>query len=226
MADANSHIRTDKWVSIDPRIEKPVLYSVDEINIEKETGVRARIRPQFGMYGELMLKLTFKGGCAEKALQAAEIKAMAIIKFNWDNPRHYVEDAVQPPPYTSDEYVEDPVEEMIRFAQHGRSRFMTQLASNVEPPRPPKRPLSPPNGDGGSNKKGFFGPRHGQAEGEQYPARHGQPCPDIRPDIIEDREAAPCPSRRCKVCRNCCVGVPSPYYDANAVCCAFWDELD
>ena len=93
------------------------------------------------------------------------------------------------PTHTSDEYVEDPVEEMIRFAQ--RSHFMTQLARNVEPPRPPKRPLSPPNGDGGSNKKGFFGPRHGQAEGEQYPARHGQPCPDIRPDIIEDREAAP-----------------------------------
>ena len=132
----------------------------------------------------------------------------------------------RPPPHTSDEYVEDPVEEMIRFAQHGRSRFMTQLARNVEPPRPPKRPISPPNGDGGSNKKGFFGPRHGQAEGEQYPARHGQPCPDIRPDIIEDREAAPCPSRPCKVCRKCCFGIPSPYYDKLAVCCAFHDEVD
>ena len=123
-----------------------------------------------------------------------------------------------PPPHTSDEYVEDPVEEMIRFAQHGRSRFMTQLASNVEPPRPPKRPLSPPNGDGGSNKKGFFGPRHGQAEGEQYPARHGQPCPGIRPDIIEDREAASCPSRRCKVC-----GKPRDGANlcANSVYCAF-----
>ena len=171
MAVVNSKPLVHILVGIDPRIKKPVLYSEDEIDLEKETGVRARIRPQFGTYGELMLKLTVKRGCSEKALQTAEIKAIAIIKFNWDNPRHYVEDAVQPPPYRSDEYVEDPVEAMIRFAQHGRSRFITQLASNVEPPRPPKRPLSPPNGDGGSNKKGYFlGPRHGQAEGEQYPA--------------------------------------------------------
>ena len=96
----------------------------------------------------------------------------------------------RPPPHTSDEYVEDPEEKMIRVIQHVANRYMPSTGK-TETTRPPKRPLSPPNGDGGSNKKGFFGPRHGQAEGEQYPARHGQPCPDIRPDIIEDREAAP-----------------------------------
>ena len=222
MAVVNSKLSVHILLGIDPRIKKPVLYSEDEIDLEKETGVRARIRPQFGTYGELMLKLTVNRGCSEKALQAAEIKAMAIIKFNWENPRHYVEDAVQPPPYISDEYVEDPVEEMIRFAQHGRSRFMTQLASNVEPPRPPKRPLSPPNGDGGSNKKGFFGPRHGQAEVEPDPTRYSQLPPGIHPD--------PCPdSGRCFRCRKCCVAMPQcwPHY-VGLPDCRYWgyDEVD
>ena len=46
MADANSHIRTDmcKWVSIDPQIERPVLYVSDYHRIEIDTGVQARIR--------------------------------------------------------------------------------------------------------------------------------------------------------------------------------------
>ena len=88
----------------------------------------------------------------------------------------------RPPPHTSDEYVEDPEEKMIRAIQDVANRYLPSTG-NTETTRPPKRPLSPPNGDGGSNKKGNFGPRHGQAEGEPDPTRHGQPRPDIRPDI-------------------------------------------
>ena len=102
----------------------------------------------------------------------------------------------RPPPHTSD-------------------RFMTQSTGNPEPPRPPKR--RPSNGYGGSNKKRMFGPRHGQAESEPEPARHGQLPPGIRPE--------PCPyTGQCRVCRKCYVGKASPYYDPNAIDCMFWDS--
>ena len=155
-----------------------------------------------------------------------------------------------PPPHTSDEYVEDPdsspefyeyvedpEENMTRAVQDVANRYLPSTGQ-TETTRPPKRPLSPPSGDGSSNKKGNFGPRHGQAEGEPDPTRHGQPCPDIRPDIImiEDSEAEIIPSHRCEVCRkscigarshgNCCVGYPSSYYDAPYVCRACWDDED
>ena len=109
-----------------------------------------------------------------------------------------------PPPHTSDEYVEDPdsspefyeyvedpEENMTRAVQDVANRYLPSTGQ-TETTRPPKRPLSPPSGDGSSNKKGNFGPRHGQAEGEPDPTRHGQPCPDIRPDILmfEDSVAA------------------------------------
>ena len=34
-----------------------------------------------------MLRLIFKRGFSDEALQAVEIRAMAIIRFNWENPR-------------------------------------------------------------------------------------------------------------------------------------------
>ena len=34
-----------------------------------------------------MLRLSFKRGFSDEALQAVEIRAMAIIMFNWENPR-------------------------------------------------------------------------------------------------------------------------------------------
>ena len=108
----------------------------------------------------------------------------------------------RPPPHTSDEYVEDPEEKMIRAIQDVANRYLPST-ENTETTRPPKRPLSPPNGDGGSNKKGNSGPRHGQAESEPDPTRHGQLPPGIRPE--------PCPdSGRCRVCRMCYLAHASP----------------
>ena len=80
-------------------------------------------------------------------------------------------------PHTIDEYVENPVEKMMRVMQD----HYLHHTGKTETTRPPKRPWW--HGDGSSNKKGNFGPRHGQAEGEPDPTRHGQPRPDIRPDI-------------------------------------------
>ena len=128
----------------------------------------------------------------------------------------------RPPPHTSDEYVEDPEEKMIRVIQHVANRYMPSTgASSSETTRPPKRPLSPPSGDGSSNKKGNFGPRHGHAEGEPDPTRHGQLPPGIRPE--------PCPDTgRCRVCLKCYIEFEENDYDANAIDCMFWrdDAID
>ena len=124
------------------------------------------------------------------------------------------------PTHTSDEYVEDPEEEMIRVIQHVANRYMPSTGKTATT-RPPKRPRRPPTGYGGSNKKGNSGPRHGQAEGEPDPTRHGQlppgPSSPIRPE--------PCPySGRCRVCRKCYLAFASTYYDPNAIDCMFWDS--
>ena len=122
-------------------------------------------------------------------------------------------------PHTSDEYVEDP--EMIRVIE---DRWLQWTGKDRDDPRrPPKRPLSPPNGDGSSNKKGNFGPRHGHAEVEPDPTRYSQLPPGIHPD--------PCPDTgRCFRCRKCCVAMSScwRHYDANANGCRYWgyDEVD
>ena len=100
MAGANSVQLSDRWVSIDPRIENPVLYAVDYHRISIDTSVLARIRYR-RVGGEKMLRLTFKRGFSDEALQAAELLAMAYIMFNWENPRH----ADPPPLATSYPYV-------------------------------------------------------------------------------------------------------------------------
>ena len=120
----------------------------------------------------------------------------------------------RPQPNTNDEYVEDP--EMIRVIE---DRWQRTGKDRDDPRRPPKRPRGLPTGYGGSNKKGNSGPRHGQAEGEPDPTRHGQlppgPSSPIRPE--------PCPvSGRCMVCRKC--SFISSYYDPNAIDCMYWDS--
>ena len=138
-----------------------------------------------------------------------------------------------PPPHTSDEYVEDPdsspefyeyvedpEENMTRAVQDVANRYLPSTGQ-TETTRPPKRPLSHPSGDDGSNKKGNFGPRHGQAEGEPDPTRHGQLPPGIRPE--------PCPDTgRCRVCLKCYIEFEENDYDANAIDCMFWrdDAID
>ena len=124
------------------------------------------------------------------------------------------------PTHTSDEYVEDPEEEMIRVIQRVAKRYWPSTGETATT-RPPKRPLSHPSGDDGSNKKGNFGPRHGQAEGEPDPTRHGQLPPGIRPE--------PCPDTgRCRVCLKCYIEFEENDYDANAIDCMFWrdDAID
>ena len=138
-----------------------------------------------------------------------------------------------PPPHTNDEYVEDPdsspefyeyvedpEENMTRAVQDVANRYLPSTGQ-TETTRPPKRPLSHPSGDDGSNKKGNFGPRHGQAEGEPDPTRHGQLPPGIRPE--------PCPDTgRCRVCLKCYIEFEENDYDANAIDCMFWrdDAID
>ena len=213
------------WAAVETK--SPKLYARDLTQIVHASGglvYDARVCRA----GEDEWNLQLKGRlhCPNHVLHRAKLQALMLILDN--SVYHHS----PPSPKrrridTSHEYIEGPRRIVLE-----RKWSTIEWTGKPEAPRPsgwPARPpngygalfeLWEPNGYGGSNKIEILDPRHGQAVGKP------QPCPDIRPDIIEDREAAPSPSRPCKVCRKCCFGIPSPYYDELAVCCAFHDEVD